>query len=488
MITWMQRHKKWLIITIWISTIAFIGAGFVGWGQYSYGDKASAVAKVGDVEISMRELQKTYSRLYQQYNQMLQGNFDEEKAKQFGLQKQALQQLIQQAYLVNLAKSYDLMVSDIELFDVIKNQKVFYKNGVFDKETYKQVLSQNRMTPKEYESGLRREILLQKTLGLLPVKASKNEEKIINTLLNIADKLDYKVLSKDMITIKPSDAELKAFWEGMKNNFMTEISYEITFVTQAPLTKTYDEATIEKYYKENRTHFKDSEGKILPLESAKEEVVKELNAKASKDAALRTYIAFKKGKLDSSVKKEQLTLSESNNPLGEEAFKTVTTLSATKPYAKPLLINGTYYIIELVKTNPATTKTFEAARDEVLPLYIAQKQQEQLVALANSSLDSFSGKHTEFITVNDVDKLTGLSKEEAAEFLQKLFTSEKRRAFVTLNDGKIVLFNILEQKLLANKNSNQADVIARLKSTMFSEGLLKTLQNKYKTEIFIQGL
>ncbi len=32
MITWMQRHKKWLVITIWISTIAFVGAGFVGWG------------------------------------------------------------------------------------------------------------------------------------------------------------------------------------------------------------------------------------------------------------------------------------------------------------------------------------------------------------------------------------------------------------------------------------------------------------------------
>jgi len=39
MITWMQTHKKWLIITIWIATIAFVGAGFVGWGAYSYGKK-----------------------------------------------------------------------------------------------------------------------------------------------------------------------------------------------------------------------------------------------------------------------------------------------------------------------------------------------------------------------------------------------------------------------------------------------------------------
>ena len=81
MITWMQRHRKYLVVTMWISAIAFVGAGFVGWGQYSYGEKATAVAKVGNVDISMRELQQSYSRLYSQYNKMFQGNFDEIKQK-----------------------------------------------------------------------------------------------------------------------------------------------------------------------------------------------------------------------------------------------------------------------------------------------------------------------------------------------------------------------------------------------------------------------
>ena len=66
MITWMQKHKKYLIVTIWISTIAFVGAGFVGWGQYKYGDKAGTVAKVGKVDISLGELQTSYSNLYAQ--------------------------------------------------------------------------------------------------------------------------------------------------------------------------------------------------------------------------------------------------------------------------------------------------------------------------------------------------------------------------------------------------------------------------------------
>jgi peptidyl-prolyl cis-trans isomerase D len=133
----------------------------------------------------MGDLQKGYSRLYAQYNQMFQGNFDEEKAKQFGLQKQALQQLTQQALLLNLAKSYDLSVSDKELVSVIKTQEYFFKDGVFDKNTYKQVLSQNRLTTKEYENDLRKDILIQKMLKLLPVKTSKNEEKIVDTIFNM---------------------------------------------------------------------------------------------------------------------------------------------------------------------------------------------------------------------------------------------------------------------------------------------------------------
>ena len=60
MITWMQRHKKWLVITIWISTIAFVGAGFVGWGSYDYGKQSGAVAVVGDREISVEEFQQEY--------------------------------------------------------------------------------------------------------------------------------------------------------------------------------------------------------------------------------------------------------------------------------------------------------------------------------------------------------------------------------------------------------------------------------------------
>ena len=205
----MQRHKKYLIITIWISTIAFVGAGFVGWGQYSYGDKAGAVAKVGNIEITMGELQKSYSRLYAQYNQVFQGNFDEEKAKTFGLQSQALNQLTNQALILNLAASYDLRISDTELLSDLIAQEEFSQNGKFNKDIYKETLSRNNLSTKEYEAEIKKQLLIQKVLKLLSVEASPSETKILNTLNNIADKIEYKVIDDTNITVTISDAELK---------------------------------------------------------------------------------------------------------------------------------------------------------------------------------------------------------------------------------------------------------------------------------------
>jgi peptidyl-prolyl cis-trans isomerase D len=488
MITWMQRHKKYLIITIWISTIAFVGAGFVGWGQYSYGDKAGAVAKVGDIEITMGELQKSYSRLYSQYNSMFKGNFDEEKAKSFGLKSQALTQLTDRALILNLAKSYNLRVSDAQLLKELQSQEYFFKDGVFNKKIYKETLSRNNLKMKEYEDDLRKSILIQKVLKLFPVEVSKNEQNIFDAVMNIADKIEYKVLTSSDITIDSSDEALKKFWETQKQNFMSEVSYELSFIKQEKIHKDYDDEKIASHYTQNKTHFKDAEGKIIPLDQAKEKVIAELDAKSTKDVALRTYIAFKKGKLSEDVKIDAITISASNNPYTQEVLQKVQKLSTNSPYLKPVKIDDKYFTFKLTKINPSVTKSFQEAKSDVLPLYLEQEQKTKLAQLAKDSLKTFSGTKTDFISKKDITQLSGISALQTNDFFIKLFDTQTKRGIITLNDGTLVLYNILEQKMLDNSSTSKSDAIMKIKSAMFNEGLIKTLRNKYQTEIFIQGL
>ncbi len=488
MITWMQRHKKYLIITIWISTIAFVGAGFVGWGQYSYGDKAGSVAKVGNIEISMGELQKTYSNLYNQYNKIFQGNFDEEKAKSFGLQKQALNQLIDQSLILNLADSYDLQISDEELLSEIKNQEYFFDQGVFSKEIYKQILASNNITMKDYEADVKKQLLIQKTLKLLSVNVNENEKSILETIMKIANKINYKILSDEQINIETSDAVLQPYWQNIQNNFMTEVSHEVKYIKQTKISNHYSEEKITEYYSENKTHFKDNEGKILPQEAARESIIAQLDEKATKDSALRTYIAYKKGNLPKGLEILTATISPSNNPFNKEVLENIAKLSTASPFMKPMRIDDAYFIFELVKINPSQVKTYEQAKSQVQPLYIKEKKKSSLMELANNSFTTFTGETTDFITSIESVQLKDLSAMEANEFLQQLFTQNKKKGYIALENGKIILFNILEQKLLSSTDTNQGDTILQLKSTTFNESLIKGLRNKYPTEIFIEGL
>lgn len=484
----MQRHRKYLVVTIWISTFAFIGAGFVGWGQYSYGDKAGAVATVGDVSITQGEYQRAYSRMYNQYNQIFQGNFDEAQAKSFGLPQQALRQLVEQALILNLAQSYNLRITNDELQAEIKKQEGFADQGEFSKERYQKVLSQNNMSIKDYESQVRKAMLLQKTLSLFAPQSLPLEEKTLGAALNIADKLNYKVLNSSMIAIDSSDEKLKAFWQTRQQNYMTLPTYTLEVLTQKHINANPDDAAISEHYNANKQDFITQDGMILTLDQAKQDVVAALDAKATRKAALRQYINFKKSKLDANVTTSTITINEKNSHYPAELFSEITQLSSNDPYLKPRLVGQDYLIFKLKEVTPSAPKSFEAAKEAVMVEYMSNARATELQELAENSLATFNGTTTSFVTRGDVSKISQLSAEDAAHFLNQLFEQDKKRGYIQLNQNKIVLFNILEQKLLEKPQVDQETGVMRIKSSMLDRGLIKMLENKYKTEIFIQGL
>lgn len=167
MITWMQRHKKWLVSTIWISTIAFVGAGFVGWGSYDFGKKSGAVAVVGDREITVNEYQREYSALYEQYAKIFGDNFSKEMAEKLKLKDLAYKMSIEKNLILSYADEIGLTVTDEDIAKELLKYEAFIKNGKFDKDTYIKVLNRNGTTATEFEDSLKRNTLLQKLKNFL---------------------------------------------------------------------------------------------------------------------------------------------------------------------------------------------------------------------------------------------------------------------------------------------------------------------------------
>lgn len=489
MISWMQKHNKYLVWTIWIATIAFIGAGFVGWGSYSFGSKAGNVAKVGSIEIPQTKLNMAYSSIYSQYNEAMQGTLDEQKAQEMGLIKQAFAQLATQAKILNFAKDLGLIVSDAEVAQRLQEIQAFQKEGIFNKEIYDGYLKTQRLKAKVFEETLREELIIQKTLALLTVEALPLEEEAISAAMNVSDKLAYKVLTMDDLDFVVEEEKVKAQWEIQKENFLTAQTYELSILWTQSKDTAVTEDEVKAYYETNSFNYTEASGKQLPFEEAKALATKDLKLKKTKKAAQKDYIAFKKAKVDNS---EKLTLTLGDSKLTDEVWNELKTKSVGD-IIKPKIVGDTYATIKIENVIAPKVMTYEEAKEEVTTLYVNQAKKEALLVLAETTLQNFNQNDaiiSDFVKFEENVNLESLNNQESLQFLQKLFTSSKENGIISVLD-KVIVYNILEQKLIltdVNQTESVVQTANKLKQNTFESNLIKMLDKKYPTEVYTGGL
>jgi len=489
MISWMQKHNKYLVWTIWIATIAFIGAGFVGWGSYSFGSKAGNVAKVGDVEIKQAKLNMVYSSLYNQYNQAMQGTLDDKKAKEMGLIQQAFARIATQAKILNFAKDTGIIVSDAEVAKKLESIPSFQKEGMFNREIYDGYLRSQRLKAKAFEETLREELIIQKTIALLSIEGLALEEEAISAAMNVSDKLAYKVLTASDVDFVLDEAKVKAFWEAQKENFMTAQMYDLLVVWTSSKETAVTEDELKAHFDANSFNYSNAEGKQLTYDEAKTLVTSDLKIKKTKKAAQRAYIAFKKGE---NTQSEKLTLPVNDLKLTSEIWSTIKE-KAVGDILKPKVVANSYATVKIENVTLPKVKSYEEAKEEVMLLYTVQTKKEALLGLAESTLKNFDQNDaiiSDFVKLEENVNLNSLNNQESLQFLQKLFTSSKEKGIISVLD-KVIVYNILEQKLDpvdANETNFVKETVNKLKQNTFESNLIKMLDKKYPTEVYMGGL
>jgi len=489
MISWMQKHNKYLVWTIWVATIAFIGAGFVGWGSYDFGSKAGNVAKVGSIEIPQSKLNMIYSDIYEQTNQMMQGKLDDQKAKEMGLVKRAFATLNTQAKILNFAKDTGIIVSDKEVANTLENITSFQKDGVFNKEIYQAYLNARRLKANVFEERLREDIKINKTLALLTVDALPLEMETISSAMNVADKLAYTVLTPNDVTFTLDETKLKTFWEAQKDNFMTKKAYEFSVLWTESTDTVVTDDEVKTFWEANTFNYTDADGKQQSFDEAKEQASSDLKLKKTKKAAQKSYIAFKKGKLEST---ETLTLSLGNTKFTKELWDKIQEKNIGD-ILKPKIVAAKYATLKINNIKEPKVKTFEEAKNEVSEIYSVQTKKEALSTLAETTLKNFDESNatlSDFVTLEKHDNLKSLNLQESLQFLQKLFTSTKEKGIISVSD-KVIVYSVIEQKLLPmdkSKTDLVKQTVNQVKQNIFESNLVKALDEKYPTEVYMEGL
>ncbi len=224
-------------------------------------DRAGDVAaRVNGDAISFAAYQNVYSNLYSLYQSIYQGAFDANLERQLNLPRQAMQQLIEEQLLVQLAENLNLSVTNQELVNSIAAYDAFQVNGQFNRDRYVEVLSYQRISPEQFEASQRRELLTQKVRDHLQQQVAITEDDVVTFFHRENDtiNLDYVWLTADLVEskVEVSDAALEEFFNANQEAFRIPERVSLRYLLFDPARYeaelgTFSEADMDRYYRRN---------------------------------------------------------------------------------------------------------------------------------------------------------------------------------------------------------------------------------------------
>lgn len=480
MIGFMQKHRKYLVVVVWASTIAFVGAGFVGWGSYSLSSSANAVAIVGDTNIEQNKLQREYNRLYNIYNQLVGGTLDQEQAKKMGIESQALNNLISQTLMLNFARDIGLRVEDKEIIEEITTIEAFQSNGKFNQEIYKKALQENQLRPKEFEESIRESLLLNKLGVLLDIPLTQLEIDVLKSAYFAEDKVAIKTINKSSIEFTPKEEGIKQYWEENKDIYQTQRGYEISMLEINTDSIETDEENLKKYYNDFKNKFLDNNGQIKEYKDAKNDVIREYKDSQAEKEALKEYISLRKGENKNA---KNIQVFEGDNKYNIDFINALSQAKEGETL-KPIKLEDRYITAKIIKIIPSMPKEYSVARDEAKEDYIKEEKSKTLQSMAEKELKTnFDATNIGFIS-KDTRSIQGLNEDESLEFVSQLFGKTDEKGYILLQN-KIVLYKILDQRIKNSDTINEnLELLTQsgnqMKGRLVEKELLSYLLNTYE--------
>ncbi|MDR1260079.1 MAG: SurA N-terminal domain-containing protein [Endomicrobium sp.] len=151
------KHMRVILVFIIIIFVFCVGFGI----YFSISkDNSQTAITINGTKISMQTFNlicTNYIKIYETTNNKLSKN-DLNKIKM-----EIIQKLIQDEFFYHQSKYYMITVTDEELKTDLQNFEMFKSNNIFNIHKYYTFLNFIKMTPKQYESTRKKQIIINKT-------------------------------------------------------------------------------------------------------------------------------------------------------------------------------------------------------------------------------------------------------------------------------------------------------------------------------------
>ncbi|MBS1790853.1 MAG: peptidyl-prolyl cis-trans isomerase [Acidobacteria bacterium] len=224
----------------------------------------TVVAKVGGQEIKLKEFSAQVSQMAAFLGRGQ--NLPLATLQSLGIGQQALDQLISNKLVLDQAANLNLTGSDGEVFDAIKRQFSDPSTGAFiGKDEYIRRLRLQGFDVAEFEQDRRNEATVRKIREYLTSAEQVSDRDIEERFKKDQTKIDlvYAVVELDKIRskYKPTDDELKAFYEAHKGDFKVgqptrKVEYIFVASKDVEKTITIPDSELKAQYEGNKQHEK----------------------------------------------------------------------------------------------------------------------------------------------------------------------------------------------------------------------------------------
>ncbi|MFN7965626.1 MAG: peptidyl-prolyl cis-trans isomerase [Acidobacteriota bacterium] len=255
---------KPILLLVVVTFVLFFG---VSWWSKDSGQGAPTddfAAKVRGSNLTMRQFMDEARRLDEQYRRMF-GERYADLRKQIGVERQAIENLVQQELVLQDARRLGLTVSSDELNAAVYNMQVFQRDGRFaGKQVYEQILRSNGQRPEQFEAGLEQSLVISKWQQLLgaSVLVAKSDVEAEYRRRHEKANFEYIALPLDRFEKEdaaPADSELKAYFdqnqarykEGEGRRALYALFDDKAVEKRVQLT----DAEVQAYYDTNKASF-----------------------------------------------------------------------------------------------------------------------------------------------------------------------------------------------------------------------------------------
>jgi peptidyl-prolyl cis-trans isomerase D len=382
----LRGKKSGLLVKIVLGVIV-VGFSFFGIESYFIARVDNAVARVGDTEISQDAFRQRFDENRQRMMQMMGGAVDASYFERPEIKKQILEQLVNEQVLLEANDKLGIRVPDERVKSEILGIAAFQKDGKFDSDTYKMLLSTQGMTPRSFDDRIRDDLAVR----TLPEQVGSTvlvTDADIDTYLRLRDqKRDFRYAKLDAPVADDSavsDEEVQTYYTEHAQDYVTPERVALDYVeldaSKLEVNAQPDDATLKERYEKDKTRYVSAEQReashILVKVGGKGGPDDQKAALAKADAIAKEAKGGKNFAELAKQSSEDLGSKNQGGDLGwlekgttDEAFEAALFAMNKGDISDPVLSAEGYHIIELRDVRPGKTRSFEEVKPDLAKEY-----------------------------------------------------------------------------------------------------------------------